>query len=326
MVTQVYVLNEQLKRIGKAVAQFPVSSMAVPAGKKAKTENSITIKNPLLWGVPPLQKPSLYVAIKRLLVNGIPVDEYETRFSIRSVQFDPVKGVLLNGRPLRIQGVNQHHDLGALGAAFNLWAAERQLEIFRELGCNAIRLAHNPPAPELLDLTDRMGFLVIDEIFDCWERGKTPLDFHLVLPTGTNRTFVPSSSATAIILPLSPGVLATKWESNTRPLYKEGASRFRVLDRENGRLALQSVADGSFVTVKGLGGIAEVRIEKEEKGDASLFQWEDKLRGDLTLLSLSTHKYLFADPGARSLCSADSPGTKPDRKDRTCFTWTIANE
>ncbi len=78
--------------------------------------------------------------------------------------------------------MNQHHDLGALGAAFNVRAAERQLEILRELGCNAIRMAHNPPAPELLDLTDRMGFMVIDEIFDSWERKKTPHDFHLIFP------------------------------------------------------------------------------------------------------------------------------------------------
>ena len=88
--------------------------------------------------------------------------------------------LLVNGKAIRVQGVNQHHDLGALGAAFNTRAAERQLEILREMGCNAIRMAHNPPAPELLDLTDRMGFLVIDEIFDSWERKKTPLDFHLI--------------------------------------------------------------------------------------------------------------------------------------------------
>ena len=89
---------------------------------------------------------------------------------------------LVNGEHITIKGVNQHHDLGALGAAFNTRAAERQLEILQEMGCNAIRMAHNPPAPELLELTDRMGFLVIDEIFDAWERKKTPLDFHLIFP------------------------------------------------------------------------------------------------------------------------------------------------
>ncbi len=94
------------------------------------------------------------------------------RFGIRSLQFDAEKGLHVNGKPVRIQGVNQHHDLGALGAAFNTRAAERQLEVLRELGCNAIRLSHNPPAPELLELTDKLGFLVIDEIFDSWERKK----------------------------------------------------------------------------------------------------------------------------------------------------------
>ena len=69
--------------------------------------------------------------------------------------------------------------------------------------------------------------------------------------------------------------------------------------------------------------MAEVRIEKEEKGEASQFQWQDMLRGDLMLMSLYTHKYLFADPHAKSLCSADAPGARPDRKDGACFSWTI---
>ena len=96
--------------------------------------------------------------------------------------FDPDSGIYVNDELIKIKGVNQHHDLGALGAAFNIRAAERQLEILREMGCNAIRTAHNPPAPELLELTDQMGFLVMDEAFDVWERRKTPLDFHLIFP------------------------------------------------------------------------------------------------------------------------------------------------
>jgi beta-galactosidase len=182
VVTEVYVLDDKLNRVEKKVASFPNSVLSIPTGKKLKTENSVTIKDPLLWGPPPSQKPNLYIAITRLYANGKPIDEYETRFGIRSLKFDPLKGLLANGKPVRFQGVNQHHDLGALGAAFNTRAAERQLEILREMGCNAIRMAHNPPAPELLDLTDRMGFLVIDEIFDCWERKKTLLDFHLIFP------------------------------------------------------------------------------------------------------------------------------------------------
>jgi beta-galactosidase len=181
VVTEVYALNSQLKKTSR-VAMFPNTAVSIPAGGNQKTERSLAIKNPLLWGPSPSQKPNLYVAVTRLYANGKLIDEYETRFGIRTLKFDPEKGLSVNGKPVRMQGVNQHHDLGALGAAFNTRAAERQLEILREMGCNAIRMAHNPPAPELLDLCDRMGFLVINEIFDCWERGKTPLDFHLIFP------------------------------------------------------------------------------------------------------------------------------------------------
>jgi len=179
VLTEVYSLDGQLRRI-KKVAAFPGSVATIAAKEKQQVENSVIIRNPLLWGPPPSQKPNLYVAVTRLYQDGKIIDEYQSRFGIRSLNFDPVKGLFVNNKPVRMQGVNQHHDLGALGAAFNTRAAERQLEILREMGCNAIRLAHNPPAPELLDLTDKMGFLVIDEIFDCWERGKTPLDFHLI--------------------------------------------------------------------------------------------------------------------------------------------------
>jgi len=182
VVTEIYLLQDNLQRGKKKIISFSKTVAAVLSGKKIKLENSVIINNPLLWGPPPSQKPNLYTAVTKLFVNGKQIDEYETRFGIRSLQFNPVKGLLVNNEPVRFQGVNQHHDLGALGAAFNTRAAERQLEILAELGCNAIRMSHNPPAPELLDLTDRMGFLVMDEIYDSWERKKTPHDFHLIFP------------------------------------------------------------------------------------------------------------------------------------------------
>ena len=172
--TAVYSLDEKL------VARFPSQELMVGTEEKERLAGTVVVAHPRLWGPPPLQRPNLYVAVTRVYARGKLVDEYRTHFGIRAVRFDPVKGLIVNGQPVRIQGVNQHHDLGALGAAYNERAAERQLELLREMGCNAIRLAHNPPAPELLDLADRMGFLVIDEIFDCWYRGKTPLDFHLI--------------------------------------------------------------------------------------------------------------------------------------------------
>jgi beta-galactosidase len=180
--TSIYAMDGKGNKSRDAVAVFSTMNSRVGAGANAKVDGSVNLKNPKLWGPPPTQQPHLYMAVTTLLLNGKPVDTYETQFGIRSLEFNPNKGIFVNGEHIKIKGVNQHHDLGALGAAFNTRAAERQLEILREMGCNAIRMAHNPPAPELLELTDRMGFLVIDEIFDSWERKKTPHDFHLIFP------------------------------------------------------------------------------------------------------------------------------------------------
>lgn len=180
--TQVFALDASGEKIGEAVGAFEPAEAKISAGDKSRVENVVTLNNPSLWGPPPAQTPNRYIAVTTIWQNDNPVDLYETRFGIRTLRYDPKSGVYINNELIKIKGVNQHHDLGALGAAFNIRAAERQLEILREMGCNAIRTSHNPPAPELLELTDRMGFLVIDEAFDVWERKKTPLDFHLIFP------------------------------------------------------------------------------------------------------------------------------------------------
>lgn len=181
-VTKIFVLDSDGNKTGEAVAAFGQLKTSVAAGRSSKLEGNVVLKNPKLWGPPPTQTPNRYVAITTLFQNDKPVDQYETPFGIRSLRFDPDSGIYVNGEHIKIQGVCQHHDLGALGAAFNTRAAERQLEVLKEMGCNAIRMAHNPPAPELLELTDRMGFLVMDEAFDMWVLKKNPLDFHLIFP------------------------------------------------------------------------------------------------------------------------------------------------
>ncbi|HNW59992.1 MAG TPA: glycoside hydrolase 43 family protein [bacterium] len=128
---------------------------------------------------------------------------------------------------------------------------------------------------------------------------------------------------------LADSTVLVNWRNHLRPVernsrYTEAdAALFKVIDRGQGRIALQSVASSGYVTVKGEAGLAEVRIEAVEQGPASLFQWVDMLRGDLMLMSLYNHCYLFADPGARSLCSADARGARPDRRDGSCFAWQI---
>jgi beta-galactosidase len=142
-------------------------------------DQQIDLKSPALWSI---DNPVLYKAITKIYANGELTDQYETPFGIRFFRFDPAKGFFLNGKPMKILGVNNHHDLGALGAAFNTRAAERQLEILKAMGCNAIRMSHNPPAPELLNLCDRMGFIVMDEAFDIWIRQKLDFDYHIDWP------------------------------------------------------------------------------------------------------------------------------------------------
>lgn len=180
--TQVFALDAAGGRTGPAVAAFAAAATTVGANATATVTGSVILAHPKLWGPPPQQLPHRYVAVTTVWAQGQMTDVYETCFGIRTVRFDPNHGLLVNGERIQIQGVNQHHDLGALGAAFNLRAAQRQLEMLQELGCNAVRMSHNPPAPELLELTDAMGFLVYNEAFDCWERKKTPLDFHLIFP------------------------------------------------------------------------------------------------------------------------------------------------
>ncbi|KAJ2986277.1 hypothetical protein NUW58_g5107 [Xylaria curta] len=180
--TDVFKLDPETENIGTKVASFPRATITVSSGQSVRSNSSTLVENPQFWGVWPSQEPNMYVAVTKLYAseNGTVIDTYETRFGIRTFTLDSDKGLLVNGVPVRIQGVNQHHDLGAIGAAFNVRAAERQLEILREMGVNAVRMSHNPPAPELLDMLDRKGFLVMDEIFDSWELSKNPNDFHLI--------------------------------------------------------------------------------------------------------------------------------------------------
>jgi len=127
-----------------------------------------------LWDI---DSPFLYHLKSELLVEGCVSDVVITRFGLREIEFTPDKGFFLNGRSLKIQGVCQHHDLGALGAAVSRDALRRQLNILRNMGVNAIRTAHNPPAQSLMELTDEMGFLVMSEILDMWRLPKNEYDY-----------------------------------------------------------------------------------------------------------------------------------------------------
>lgn len=147
-------------------------------GSRSVMNFEFIFQNLKLWST---VTPNIYTLKKTLFIDGKLADEKTTTFGIRSFHFDAQKGFFLNNQPLKIKGVCMHHDLGALGAAFNKTAAKRQLQILKDMGCNAIRFSHNPPASELLDLCDEMGFLVMDEAFDMWrkKKNKNTYDYHL---------------------------------------------------------------------------------------------------------------------------------------------------
>jgi beta-galactosidase len=160
---------------GKEIAAVSTAGRA-PGDTVTEIAQDLTIARPGLWS---LERPYLYRAVSRVMCGSRACDSYTTPFGVRSFVFKADSGFFLNGRPVKIRGVCLHHDLGALGAALNTRAIERQLEIMRAMGANALRTSHNPPAPELLDLTDRMGFIVMDEAFDMWRKKKTDYDYHL---------------------------------------------------------------------------------------------------------------------------------------------------
>lgn len=145
-------------------------------GAAVPVEQTLSISDPHLWSV---NDPYCYTIESVLMDGNTELDRYSTTHGIRYFSMDKDSGFFLNGDPLKIRGVCNHHDLGALGAAVNTRAIERQLEILKAMGCNGIRTSHNPPAPELLELCDKMGFIVMDETFDMWRKRKTRFDYSM---------------------------------------------------------------------------------------------------------------------------------------------------
>ncbi len=133
-------------------------------------EQKIVVSKPQRWDI---DQPYLYTAVSTIRSGNQVLDRYTTPFGIRTIEFDKIKGFLLNGRRVKFQGVCNHHDLGALGTAVNRRATERQLQIMKSMGVNAIRTSHNPPSPELLEFADKLGLMIMDEAFDQWRRPKT---------------------------------------------------------------------------------------------------------------------------------------------------------
>ncbi len=156
---------------GEAVAQFSGPRTPISPGVIRTIPADVSVPSPQRWD---MDHPYLYRLITEILEGNQVIDKYSTPFGIRTIAFEREKGFLLNGKAHKLHGVCLHHDLGALGAAVNRRAIERELQILKAAGVNAVRTSHNPPAPELLDLCDRLGIVVMDEAFDMWRIAKVP--------------------------------------------------------------------------------------------------------------------------------------------------------
>jgi beta-galactosidase len=163
--SNIKIQNSILNPTGKEIST-KVTTVALPPGTFRDIEASITLTDPLRWDI---DNPVLY-QVKTTIYKGNEItDVYYTPFGIRTIRFTADNGFYLNDKRVQLKGVNLHHDHGPLGASFFPRAMERQLEIMKSMGCNAIRTSHNVPAPELLDQCDRMGFLVLNEAFDKYD-------------------------------------------------------------------------------------------------------------------------------------------------------------
>lgn len=171
----ILVKQDLVNKKGKVIDK-ETSRLIIKANEKYTFDKTFVVSNPLLWSA---DSPNLYKIVTSIYALDKKLDSYETVVGLRYFKFDPETGFSLNGKSMKINGVCLHHDLGALGAAVNRRALERQLQIMKDMGCNAIRCSHNPPSNELLELCDSMGFLVMDEAFDMWRKRKTKYDYSL---------------------------------------------------------------------------------------------------------------------------------------------------
>lgn len=246
---------------GRTVAR--TSSTAAVTDKKTET-HELTVRRPRLWDI---AAPHRYTLHTELRVGGRTTDTYRTPFGFRTFRFDPDEGFFLNGTHHKLKGVDLHHDLGALGAAVSIDAVRRQLEIMRSMGVNALRTSHNPPAPEVIQVCEELGVVMLVEAFDCWRTGKNRYDYgrffdewcekdatEMVLAARNSPAVlmwsigneVPDSTSTPGLAMADRIIAAIRAADDTRPLVI-GSDKYRRLPAKG------SAADLMLAKLDGLG-------------------------------------------------------------------------
>ncbi|MFJ8591883.1 glycoside hydrolase family 2 TIM barrel-domain containing protein [Streptomyces sp. NPDC093598] len=257
----VEVVSRIVDRKGRTVAR--TSATATVTGERTENQE-LTVRRPELWD---FETPHRYTLHTELRVGGRTTDTYRTVFGFRTFRFDPDEGFFLNGTHHKIKGVDLHHDLGALGAAVSVDAVRRQMEIMRSMGVNALRTSHNPPAPEVIQVCEELGVIMLVEAFDCWRTGKNRYDYgrffdewcekdatEMVLAARNSPAVlswsigneVPDSTSTAGLAMADRIIEAIRAADDTRPLVI-GSDKYRRLPAKG------SAADLMLAKLDGLG-------------------------------------------------------------------------
>ncbi|MGW7540135.1 glycoside hydrolase family 2 TIM barrel-domain containing protein [Streptomyces sp. NPDC054770] len=261
--TDVTVLSRIADPDGRTVAR--TSSTVTVSGSGATTAtHELTVGKPKSWGI---ETPHRYTLHTELRVGGTTTDTFQTVFGIRSYRFDPDEGFSLNGVPTKIRGVDLHHDQGALGTAISADAVRRQMTVMKSMGVNAFRTSHNPPSPQMIEVCEELGIVMMVEAFDCWRTGKTKYDYgrffdewcesdatEMVLAARNSPAVVlwsigneiPDSTSTAGLAMADRIIAAIRAADDTRPLVI-GSDKYRGVPKQG------SAADLMLAKLDGLG-------------------------------------------------------------------------
>lgn len=179
------VKNEIYDMQGRLITEAETEKFNIASGENVSKIMNLKVEKPMLWST---EAPNMYTVKTVVLLDGSPIDTYNTEFGFRWFDYDSEKGFMLNGVPTKLKGVCLHHDQGSLGANAYTDSIQRQLEIMKEMGANAVRTSHNPASEDLIDLCNKMGLLVIEESFDTWEGEKNEYDFSVLFKKKLKKT------------------------------------------------------------------------------------------------------------------------------------------
>jgi beta-galactosidase len=322
-----------LDAAGRTVAQG-AAPVTVAAGQTAGNSVGLRVNRPTLWST---DAPSVYQLRTDVAVGGTVVDSTTTTFGFRYTVFDPNQGFSLNGTYLKLQGVDLHATQGALGAVINRDALLHQMRLMKSMGVNALRTAHNPPAPELVDVCERLGIMLMVEAFDCWESGKVDYDYHLYFDQWSQYDIAEMvhsyKNSPAVVLwsignetpdtwkPAGPGIAAkliaaVKAIDPTRPVVM-GSDSYRYVP-----------ADGSpqDLILKQLDGLG-LNYNTAQSLDGLHAKYPDKFFFESESSSETSTRGVYQDPELLNTGENYTPGKRGTSSyDNNLASWTLSGE